>query len=149
MILQRPELYQTVSFFRIRSKSNTILYYLHYEHGIAKREESVLFFNRFFIRRQHMFPSRKRGYQHNQRRLRQMKIRNQAVQHPELIARINKDLRVLTARRHESVRTGSRFHRTAACRADAEDSVPFPLRPVDFLRLFGENLIMLGMHMVP
>ena len=49
------------------------------KHGVSKRKEAITLFHRLLISGQYMFSSRQRGYQHDQRGLRQMEVGDQAV----------------------------------------------------------------------
>ena len=63
---------------------------LFYKHGIAIAEKPVFLAYRLIIRPEYMFSVVKGRYEHDERRLRQMKIRNQSVNYSEFVARINK-----------------------------------------------------------
>ena len=101
------------------------------QHGIAKTEESVPFPYRLLIGMQNIFPRRKGGHQHNECRLRQMKVRNKPVHDFKTIARIDKNIRPCTSRMENAVLIGIRFNCPAGGCSRADNSSTGFLRAVD------------------
>ena len=84
------------------------------EHGVAEAEEAILLLYRDLIGVQRVFTTAKGGNQHNQRAFGQMKIGNQRVDAPEVIAGINKNIRIAALRGQKTIFIGSGFQRAAA-----------------------------------
>ena len=95
-----------------------------------------------------MVSSCKCGYEHHQCRFRQMEVCNQPVHHLELVARIDKDIRVAAAGFHMSVRFRSALYSTTARRTDTNHTVSGCFGMVDFIRRFLGHLIKFCVHMV-
>lgn len=108
---------------------------LFYEHGVAKTEKAIAFFHGFFVCVQHLFPSGERGYQHDQRRLGQMKIGDQAVKNFEAVSRIDEDICPSASGFEDAVFAGRRFERPAAGGSDTDHAATGRFRAVDFLCL--------------
>src|SRR5262245_55228944 len=61
------------------------------KHGVAVTVETILLADCLFIGGFRKFSAGERGDKKQQRRLRQVKVRDQAIDNPELVRRINKD----------------------------------------------------------
>ena len=95
-----------------------------------------------------MLPSRQGGNQHYQRGFGQMEVGDQSVQHLEAIARIDKNVRVVTAFLQMAVFIAGAFHGAAAGGTHADNPVAALLCPVDLFRRFRAHLIIFGMHVM-
>ena len=59
------------------------------QHGVAVAVETIPRRHGLAIRRQHAVAAAKRAHQHQQRRARQVEVRDEAVHEPELVARVD------------------------------------------------------------
>ena len=75
-----------------------------------------------------------------------MEIRDQRVQNLKAISRIDKNIRPAAPRMKDSVLIGSCFQRTAAGGTHTDDTAAFPVCPVDLLRGFLRDFIVLAVH---
>src|SRR5229473_5230737 len=64
------------------------------EHTVSVRIETISLRDRVLVGANHILLATKRTYQHEQRRLRQMKIREHTPHHPEFESRINEEVRL-------------------------------------------------------
>ena len=77
-----------------------------------------------------------------------MEIRNQSIQYFEAIPRINKNLRVVTARMDNSRFISCALYGAAARGPYADHSAPTLFGLIYDISCFFGNLIVLGMHMM-
>ena len=77
-----------------------------HQHGIAVAEEAVALAHRVRVGREHQLAAGERRHQHQQRRLRQMEVGQQRIDHPEAIARADEQRRL--ARHRPSTAASSR-----------------------------------------
>ena len=94
-----------------------------------------------------IFPG-ERGDQHDQRGLRQMKIRQESVHHLKPVAGIDENIRPAALRPDAAVLRGSRFKGSAARRPDADHPASVRPGPVDDVGRFLFDPVILRMHMV-
>ena len=83
------------------------------QHAIAVTEEAIPLAHRFFVGPQDQFPRCKRAHQHQQRRARQVKIRQHHVHVPELEWRTNENVRCPFVRAQLFERLQRAHHRRA------------------------------------
>ena len=77
-----------------------------------------------------------------------MEIRNQSIDHLELIARVDKNLRPPTRLMKHAVFIRSSFQGPCACRSHGDDPVSLLFCPVDLGRLRLLDPVELGMHVM-
>ena len=65
---------------------------LYYQHRIPIAEKPVLFLDRLPVSLEDFIPSGKCGDQHQQGRLRQMKVRHQSIDRLEPVTRVNEQI---------------------------------------------------------
>src|SRR5438874_12659807 len=87
-----------------------------YEHRVAVGKEAIALLDRVTIRTQHRLTSRKGANQHEERRLRQVEVRQQTIDHAELETGIDEKLRLARARPAR----GGTLERAQGGRADGE-----------------------------
>ena len=98
------------------------------EHGVAEGKEAISLLYGRTVGVQDLFPSRQRGNEHDQRALRQMKIRHERVDAFEAIVGIDKDVRPARRRLQRAVFEGEAFERAAGGRSDGYDASAVFLR---------------------
>ena len=96
----------------------------------------------------HMLFAGKRRNQHDQRRLRQMKIRDQTVHAFEAVPGINEDGSITFARFHRSVLRSDSLNGTAAGGADTDYTMAGAVCLIDEVRILLQDPIRLRMHLV-
>ena len=123
-----------------------------YDHRIPEGKESVALSHRLLVGMKHMLPARKGRYEHDQRGLRQMEVRDQSIHKLEGIARINEDLRPAALLPEDPssalVYLRRRLDRPAGSRPDTDHSVPVLMRPVDHIRSLLRDHIEFRVHVM-
>ena len=117
-------------------------------HGVAEAEEAVALPHGFFVSRQGLLPARQGAYQHDERRLRQVEIRDQAVQDLEPVPRIDKDTGPVALRVDDALVIRRGLDGPAAGGADADDPAARSLHRVDPIRRVLGDDIELRVHVV-
>ena len=118
------------------------------EHRVAVAVKTVLVLHRRPICRQDPFPSGKGGNEHQQRRLRQMKVRDNAVDDPENETGINEQPGTSLPGSDRSVFLCGGLKGAHAGRPDGNDAPALALRAVDRFGCIRSDLKALRQHPV-
>ena len=95
-----------------------------------------------------MLTPRERAHQHDERRLRQVEIRDKRIHHLEAVARIDVNIRPAAGRGHGTVLPRPALDGAAGGRADADHTPAVCLRAVDQIRRLLRNGAVFAVHIV-
>ena len=109
------------------------------KHRISKREKPIAVFDGNFICVEDMLPSGQRRDEHDERALREVKIRDECIQAFELITGVDENIRPAGLCAQRPVGLGKALDRAAGRCADADDAAAARLRLVDDARRFLRN----------
>src|SRR3989304_10015506 len=116
-----------------------------HKHGIAVAIEPIPLSDCMFVCIEHPLPSGEGADQHEQRGFRQVKIRDQGIDHPEPIAGIDEYARLALPRAQCAFLAG-RFQTTHSGRADSDHPAPLRSRLIHRLGCLRADLEPLRVH---